>query len=90
MPYGTCQVVSEPGDSTSATHLSPAPPLPPGSIHHSHLDSSMVAHLLGVYGSEVGNLIGYSQANDNALERITPGAPDPGRRSTTLSAKNGP
>jgi glycerol-3-phosphate dehydrogenase len=48
----------------------------PGPVHRSHLDSSMVAHLLRIYGSEVGNLIGYSQANDNALERITPGAPD--------------
>ena len=33
-------------------------------------------HLLHIYGSETGKLLGYSKANDNALERITPGAPD--------------
>jgi glycerol-3-phosphate dehydrogenase len=35
-----------------------------------------VDHLLRLYGSEIGILIGYSQGQDNALERITPGAPD--------------
>ena len=48
----------------------------PGPVHHSHLDGSTVDHLLRIYGSEIGNLIGYSQAKDNALEKITPEAPD--------------
>jgi glycerol-3-phosphate dehydrogenase len=48
----------------------------PGPVLYSHLDGSTVDHLLNLYGSETGNLIGYSQAKDNALERITPGAPD--------------
>jgi glycerol-3-phosphate dehydrogenase len=39
-------------------------------------DGSMVDHLLHLYGSETGKLLGYSNMNDNALERITPGAPD--------------
>jgi glycerol-3-phosphate dehydrogenase len=47
-----------------------------GPVHHSHLDGSTVDHLLRIYGSEIGNLIGYGQAKDNALEKITPGAPD--------------
>ena len=33
-------------------------------------------HLLHLYGSETGKILGYSKAKDNALERITPGAPD--------------
>jgi glycerol-3-phosphate dehydrogenase len=48
----------------------------PGPVLYSHLDGWTVDHLLHLYGSETGNLIGYSQAKDNALERITPGAPD--------------
>jgi len=36
----------------------------------------MVDHLLHLYGSETGKLLGYSKAKDNALERITSGAPD--------------
>ena len=32
--------------------------------------------LLYLYGSETGKLLGYSNVKDNALERITPGAPD--------------
>jgi glycerol-3-phosphate dehydrogenase len=48
----------------------------PGPVNHSHLDGSTVDHLLRIYGSEIGNLIGYSQAKDNALEKITPEAPD--------------
>ena len=59
-------------------HLSdaPLPGAPPGPVHHSHLDSSTMDHLLRIYGSEVGNLIGYGQGKDNALEKITSGAPD--------------
>jgi glycerol-3-phosphate dehydrogenase len=48
----------------------------PGAVHHSHLDGSTEDHPLRIYGSEIGDLIGYSQAKDNALEKITPGAPD--------------
>jgi len=48
----------------------------PAPVLYSHLDGSTVDHLLHLYGSETGNLIGYSQAKDNALERITSGAPD--------------
>jgi glycerol-3-phosphate dehydrogenase len=48
---------------------------PPGPVLHSH-HGATVDHLLRTYGSETGNLIGYSQAKDNALEKITPGAPD--------------
>jgi glycerol-3-phosphate dehydrogenase len=54
----------------------PLPGASPGPVHHPHLDSSTVDHLLRLYGSEIGNLIGYSQEKDKALERITPGAPD--------------
>jgi len=42
----------------------------PGPVLYSHLDGSTVDHLLHLYGSETGNLIGYSQAKD------MPGAPD--------------
>jgi glycerol-3-phosphate dehydrogenase len=54
----------------------PLPGASPGPVHHSYLDGSTVDHLLRLYGSEISNLIGYSQAKDNALEKITPGAPD--------------
>jgi len=43
---------------------------------YSRLDGSTLDHLLHLYGSETGKLLGYSRENDNALERITPGAPD--------------
>jgi hypothetical protein len=48
-------------------------------------DGSMVDHLLHLYGSETGKLLGYSKVKDNALERMTPGAPDlwPPRTSST-------
>jgi glycerol-3-phosphate dehydrogenase len=36
----------------------------------------MADHLLHLYGSETGRLLGYSKVKDNALERITSGAPD--------------
>jgi hypothetical protein len=36
----------------------------------------MVDHLLRIYGSETGKLLGYSNVKDNALERITSGAPE--------------
>ena len=35
-----------------------------------------VDHLLHLYGSATGKLLGYSRVEDNSLERITPGAPD--------------
>jgi glycerol-3-phosphate dehydrogenase len=59
-------------------YLSDAPLLgsSPGPVHHPHLDHSTVDHLLRLYGSETGKLLRYSKAKDNALERITPGAPD--------------
>jgi glycerol-3-phosphate dehydrogenase len=43
---------------------------------HSCLDGSTADHLLRLYGSETGKLFGYCEENDNALEKITPGAPD--------------
>jgi glycerol-3-phosphate dehydrogenase len=39
-------------------------------------DGSMVDHLLHLYGSETGKLLGYTKVKDNALEKMTPGAPD--------------
>jgi len=39
-------------------------------------DGSAVEHLLRLYGSETGKLLGYSRVNDKALDRIIPGAPD--------------
>ena len=50
-----------------------SPPL--GPVLYSH-HGSTVDHLLHIYGSETGNLIAYSQAKDNVLEKITSGAPD--------------
>ena len=40
------------------------------------LDGTTLNHLLHLYGSETSKLLGYNKVNDNALERITPGAPD--------------
>jgi glycerol-3-phosphate dehydrogenase len=40
------------------------------------LDDETADHLLHLYGSETGQLFGYRNESDNALERITPGAPD--------------
>jgi glycerol-3-phosphate dehydrogenase len=40
------------------------------------LDGSTLDHLLHLYGSETSALLGLSKVHDNALERITPGAPD--------------
>jgi glycerol-3-phosphate dehydrogenase len=54
----------------------PLPGASPAPVRHSRLDGLTVDHLLRIYGSEIGNLIGYSQAKENALEKITPGAPD--------------
>ena len=48
----------------------------PGLVHHSHLDGSMVDHLLHLYGSVTSTLLGQCKVHDNALERITAGAPD--------------
>jgi glycerol-3-phosphate dehydrogenase len=41
---------------------------------YSRLDGPAVDHLLHLYGSEASRLLGYF--NENALERITPAAPD--------------
>jgi glycerol-3-phosphate dehydrogenase len=35
-----------------------------------------VDHLLRLYGSETGKVLGYSKENHGTLEEITPGAPD--------------
>jgi glycerol-3-phosphate dehydrogenase len=43
---------------------------------YSRIDSLTLAHLLHLYGSETGKLLGYSKGCENALERITSGAPD--------------
>jgi len=43
---------------------------------YSRLDEPVLDHLLHLYGSETGKLLGYSKENDYALERIAPGAPD--------------
>jgi glycerol-3-phosphate dehydrogenase len=56
-------------------------PLPGASLvrdlgPYTRLDTSTVDHLLHLYGSETGKLLGYSLENENALERITSGAPD--------------
>ena len=40
------------------------------------LDNSTVDHLLHLYGSETSELLGYGKENDDALEKVTPGAPD--------------
>jgi glycerol-3-phosphate dehydrogenase len=42
----------------------------------SHLDDATADHLLHLYGSETSKLFRYCEENDNALEKITPGAPD--------------
>jgi glycerol-3-phosphate dehydrogenase len=44
--------------------------------HYSRLDGPTVDHLLHLYGSETSRLLEYINEYDNALERITPGAPD--------------
>jgi glycerol-3-phosphate dehydrogenase len=54
----------------------PLPGASPVRALYAGLDGSMVAHLLHLYGSETGKLLGYSKVKDNALERITLGAPD--------------
>jgi glycerol-3-phosphate dehydrogenase len=54
----------------------PLPGAAPVRDLYAGLDGSMVDHLLHLYGSETGKLLGYSKVKDNALERITPGAPD--------------
>jgi glycerol-3-phosphate dehydrogenase len=48
----------------------------PGLVHQSHVDGSTVDHILHLYGSETSKLLEYRSENDNALERVTPGAPD--------------
>jgi glycerol-3-phosphate dehydrogenase len=54
----------------------PLPGASPVRHHYGRLDGSTLDHLLHLYGSETGKLLGYSKEKDNALERITPGAPD--------------
>ena len=54
----------------------PLPGASPVRALYARLDDSKVDHLLHIYGSETGKLLGYSNVKDNALERITPGAPD--------------
>ena len=54
----------------------PLPGASPVRALYARLDDSKVDHLLRIYGSETGKLLGYSNVKDNALERITPGAPD--------------
>jgi glycerol-3-phosphate dehydrogenase len=54
----------------------PLPGASPVQDLYARLDGSMVDHLLHLYGSETGKLLGYSKVKDNALERIAPGAPD--------------
>jgi glycerol-3-phosphate dehydrogenase len=54
----------------------PLPGSSPASVHHSHLDGSTLDHLLHLYGSETSTLLGHSKVHDNALERLTPEAPD--------------
>ena len=43
---------------------------------YSCLDDLTVDHLLRLYGSETGKLLAYREEFPNALDRITPGAPD--------------
>jgi glycerol-3-phosphate dehydrogenase len=43
---------------------------------YSRLDSMTLVHLLHLYGSETSKLLEHSKVHDNALESITPGAPD--------------
>jgi glycerol-3-phosphate dehydrogenase len=54
----------------------PLPGASPVRDLYTRLDGSKVDHLLHLYGSETGKLLGYSKVKDNALERIMPGAPD--------------
>jgi glycerol-3-phosphate dehydrogenase len=54
----------------------PLPGASPVRDLYAGLDGSMVDHLLHLYGSETGKLLRYSRVKDNALEKITPGAPD--------------
>ena len=54
----------------------PLPGASPARDLYANIDRSMADHLLHLYGSESGRLLGYSKVKDNALERITPGAPD--------------
>jgi glycerol-3-phosphate dehydrogenase len=54
----------------------PLPGASPARDLYANIDRSMADHLLHLYGSETGRLLGYSKVKDKALERITPGAPD--------------
>jgi glycerol-3-phosphate dehydrogenase len=54
----------------------PLPGASPVRDLYTRLDGSKVDHLLHLYGSETGKLLGYSKVKDNALESIMPGAPD--------------
>src|SRR3712207_692250 len=54
----------------------PLPGATPIPVHRSHLAGSTLDHLLHLYGSETGKLLEYGKVHDNALERLTPEAPD--------------
>jgi glycerol-3-phosphate dehydrogenase len=54
----------------------PLPGASPVRDLYAGLDGSMMDHLLHLYGSETSKLLGYGKVKVNALERITPGAPD--------------
>ena len=43
---------------------------------HSRIDGSTADHLLHHYGGEAGRLLTYCEDSPNAIDRITPGAPD--------------
>jgi glycerol-3-phosphate dehydrogenase len=57
------------------TPLPGAPPLRMQDFDHA-IDGPTLGHLLHLYGSESPRLLGYSKEYGNALEEITPGAPD--------------
>ena len=43
---------------------------------HSRFDGSTVDHLLHLYGGETGRLLAYLEESSDAIDQITPGAPD--------------
>ncbi|MBA2714977.1 MAG: hypothetical protein H0U55_15665, partial [Rubrobacteraceae bacterium] len=43
---------------------------------NSRLDGATLDHLLHLYGGETGKLLAYNNEVPNALQQITPGAPD--------------
>jgi glycerol-3-phosphate dehydrogenase len=61
--------------SLSDAPLPGASPARVGGLY-SRLDGAAVNHLLRLYGAEAHKLLEYGRENHNALEPITPGAPD--------------